>query len=218
MAAYGRPPDSLQPGRHDILACSLLRGVARTRRRDPVPCAGSGRAVGRGCAIDARGGKLVSSSAARLWEHSDKRAQLCAAPASGAGHDAFEAYLSGLAHNAVWTAVLRAMDEVEDPQPWRLDPAFVAALRLRRDRLFAIVARQWRLVADAPVSADDAAQQGARDRAAATLQMLDTAERLAWLLCCPDRARAAQSAAPWLSEVDAPLRACYEALEQAPAA
>ncbi len=168
--------------------------------------------------IDARGGKLVSGSAARLWEHSDKKAQLCAALAGSVDIEPFEAYLSGLAHNAVWTAVLRAMDEIEDSRPWHLDPAFVAALRLRRDRLFAVVALQWNLVADAPPTSDAVAQQGAIDRSAATLQMLGTADRLAWLLCCPDRARASALAAPWLSEVNAPLRTCYEALEQTPAA
>lgn len=167
--------------------------------------------------IDARGGKLVSGSAARLWEHSDKKAQLCAALAPSAGIEPFEAYLSGLAHNAVWTAVLRAMDEVEGVRPWHLDPAFVAALRVRRDRLFTVVAHQWQLSDGRPQGPSDPLPPGVRDSAMATMQVLDTADHLAWLLCIPDRARASALAAPWLREVDAPLRACYVALDRASA-
>ena len=163
--------------------------------------------------IDARGGRLVSCSARRLWDHSEKKAQLCAALAHGVGIEPFEAYLAGLAHNAVWSAVLRALDEVEGTAAWRLSPAFVTALSARRDRLFAIVARQWQLAEGVSRAAAEHAARGAAAEMAAPMRLLYAGDRLAWLLCAPDRERAKALAAPWLRDADNAVRACYQALE-----
>ena len=229
--------------------------------------------------IDARGGRLVTCSATRLWDHSDKKAQLCAALAAGVGIEPFEAYLAGLAHNAVWSAMLRAMDEVDGEPPWHLSPAFVTALGGRRDRLFAVVARQWQLADSVSRAAADRAEQGTAARtddpklallaalqaapaqrsgpspgtnspqdcvvsglspegssgrpstglrtglgaalrwpeASAPMRLLYTGDRLAWLLCAPDRVRATSLVEPWLRTADDAVRACYHALELAPA-
>ena len=168
--------------------------------------------------IDARGGRLVTCSAARLWEHSDKKAQLCAALARSMRVEPFEAYLSALAHNAVWSAVLRGMDDVAGEPPWRLSPAFVTALSARRDRVFAVIARQWQLADSVTEAAASMAEQGVAAEASAPMRLLYTGDRLAWLLCTPDRARAMTLVEPWLRDADETVRACYRALEPAPAA
>ena len=97
--------------------------------------------------IDARGGELAASGARRLWEHMDHKAQLCAALARSEGLEPFEGYLLGLVHDAVWSVVLRTMASIAGDRPWRLSAAFVAALAVRRDRLFGVVARTWQLTA-----------------------------------------------------------------------
>jgi hypothetical protein len=135
------------------------------------------------------------------------------------GVEPFEGYLSGLAHNAVWSAVLRAMDEIDGDLPWRLSPAFVTALGTRRDRLFALVARQWQLADSVAEAAAAMAELGLPADASAPMHLLYTGDRLAWLLCTPDdRARATALAEPLLRDADESVRACYHALGQAHAA
>ncbi len=163
--------------------------------------------------IDARGDKLLASSATRLWEHTDRKSQLCSALARGAGFEPFDGCLAGLAHNMVWSAVLRAMDDVEGDLAWRLSPPFVTALRTRRDRLFAVVARQWQLPDPAPLADGETAEPGRANAPSALLRLIHTGDRLAWGLCNPDRAQAAAMSEPWLREADASVRACYRALE-----
>ena len=155
--------------------------------------------------IDQRGGRLSATGAARLWEHSDKKSQLCSLLAPGWGIEPFAACLAGLAHNAVWPALLRALDQNNGSRPWQLSPAFALVLAARRDRLFAIVAREWQL--------DDVL---AAPLASPTLQLLAHGERLAWFLCMPDRAQAAALAEPLLRGAAAPVRAGYAALAPVP--
>ena len=157
--------------------------------------------------MDRRSSPLAARCAARLWEHTDRKAQLCSALARDAGIDPFEACLAGMAHNAVWSAVLRTLDETEGDRPWHLGPSFAHALGMRRDRLFAVVAQQWQL-ADwlAPADAN-----------AAPMHLLHRAEGLAWLLCMPDRPCATALAEPLLRNADATLRECYDALATGPA-
>lgn len=166
--------------------------------------------------IDVRSGKLVACSAARLWEHTDRKAQLCSALARGAGLEPFEGCLAGLAHNAVWSTVMRALDEVNGEHAWRLSPAFATALGARRDRLFAIVAQQWQLADGLAQAASDMATQDLAADASAATRLLYTGDRLAWLLCSPDRARAAQRAEQMLHDAEPALRNCFKALQQAP--
>ncbi len=168
--------------------------------------------------IEARGGRLSACSATRLWEHTDRKAQLCAALARGMGFEPFDGYLSGLAHNAVWSVVLRTMDEIDGKAPWRLSPAFVTALGTRRDRLFAVVARQWQLADGMAEAAAERAALGLPGETSAPMRLLYGADRLAWLLCIPDRAHATAMAEPLLRDADDTVRACYAALEAARAA
>ncbi|MDH5540826.1 MAG: HDOD domain-containing protein, partial [Rhizobacter sp.] len=161
--------------------------------------------------IDVRSGELVARSAKRLWEHTDKKAQLCAALARSKGLDPFEAYLLGLVHNAAWNALLRSIDGVQGQQAWRFGAEFVAALGLRRDRLFAVIARQWQLQDSLQQVALDIAQRGLAADAPAHVLQLYAGDRLAWLLCDPDKARASVAAQTLLRAADQSVRECYDA-------
>ncbi len=163
--------------------------------------------------IDQRSGPLVADSAARLWEHSDKKAQLCTALARGTDIDPFEACLAALAHNAVWSPLLRTLDKGEGEGLWRLSPDLLQALLARRDRLFGVVARQWHLADFDVQGGADLPAHEVTEEPSAPMRLLHTADRLAWLLCMPDRQSAATLAAPLLREADEGLRACYHALE-----
>ena len=124
----------------------------------------------------------VARSAARLWQHTETKAQRCAALARLAGRDPCEGYLMGLVHNASWTVVLREMDRGPQPGPWQLAPEFVEALLARRDRLFGVIARQWRLT-DALVGvADEVLRHGSVGGASARCRVLAEADAQAGAL------------------------------------
>jgi HD-like signal output (HDOD) protein len=164
--------------------------------------------------IDARGGELAASGAKRLWEHTDHKAQLCAALAHSKGLAPFEGYLLGLVHDAVWSIVLRTMDRVEADRPWRLSAAFVAGLALRRDRLFGVVARTWQLTDNLTRVASEVAQRGLAGSSSAPVLLLFAGDRLASLICDPDKERAAAMAETLLGTLGGPVRDCYRALTQ----
>ncbi|HSI60346.1 MAG TPA: HDOD domain-containing protein [Ideonella sp.] len=171
--------------------------------------------------IGSPGGR-PAASAQRLWEHTDKKSQLCAALAQALALDPFEGYLLGLVHNAAWSAGLRAMDGVEGSTPWSTEPAFVAALGLRRDRLFGCIARQWQLTDGLTRVAADVARRGLAPDSPTPVLLLHAGHHLASRLCGAQRAAAGGSglapAADPLAGLPGPVRACYEALAQAPGA
>ncbi len=164
--------------------------------------------------FDARGGELVARSAIRLWQHTEYKAQACAELARAEGLDPFEGYLSGLVHNAVWSAVFRTMDGVEASEPWCVNAAFAAALGLRRDHLFGAVARQWKLSENLVQLAAEVAQHGVAAAASRQAQLLCLADRFATLLCVPEQI---DSAEPWLAGLREPARRCFAALRQSQA-
>jgi hypothetical protein len=162
--------------------------------------------------IHVRGGELVSRSASRLWEHTDRKAQLCAALARGDGFDPLDAYVLALAHNAAWNVMLRAMDKVDGAAPWRLGTAFVTTLAWRRDQLLAIIAAQWQLQGDAAQVAVDVGLRGLSADASDRVLHLYAADRLASLLCLHDGASAMALASELLAATSASARACCHAL------
>jgi HD-like signal output (HDOD) protein len=164
--------------------------------------------------IDTRGGDLVGRSAARLWEHTDRKAQLCAALARSQGLAPFDAYLLGLVHNAAWTAVLRAMDSVEGDSPWCIGTDLVVALRAWRDRLFALIARQWQLPGNLTPVAAELVLRGLAADASPALLHLYAGDRLASLRCDADQQRAAALAEPLLAAAGESVRACYDGFVQ----
>lgn len=158
--------------------------------------------------IDAPAGKQAAHATQRLWEHTDRKAQLCSALARCVGLDAFEGYLLGLVHNAVWSVVLRSVEGLEEHGPWRIDEPFAAALAARRDRLFGLIARQWQLSESLTRVAADVARRDPGVRASPPVLLLHAGHRLAWLLC-------GQGVAPAPALIDAAgphLRGCYESL------
>lgn len=166
--------------------------------------------------IDARGGELVARSAKRLWEHTDRKSQLCAAVARGNGFDAFDAYVLALAHNAAWSVTLRTLDTVDGLAPWCVSAAFAAALARRRDRLLAIIARLWQLPGSVALVAAEVGQRGLAAEASQPVLHLYAGDRLASSLCIHGGAGAAALAAELLPAAGKPAQACYRAFVQSP--
>ncbi len=157
--------------------------------------------------FDARGGELVTRTAKRLWEHTQHKAQLCAALARSEGQDPFEGYLMGLVHNAVWSAVLRSLDGVESNEPWSFSPTLVMALGLRRDRLFEIIARKWQLSESLTRVAADVAGGGLAEVASVQGRVLAAGDRLASLVCIPNLSSDETASMGSLGES---VRQCFE--------
>lgn len=155
----------------------------------------------------ARGGELVTCTVKRLWEHTEHKAQLCAALARSEGHDPFEGYLMGLVHNAAWSAVLRSMDSVEANEPWSFSPELVPSLGLRRDRLFEIIARKWQLSDNLTRIAADVAAGGLAAATSPLGLVLGTGDRLASLLCIPNLSSDQKA---WMESMGEAVRRCYE--------
>lgn len=166
--------------------------------------------------FDARGGELVVRSAKRLWEHTDKKAQLCASLARGRGLDSFEAYLLALVHNAAWNAVLRAMDGAGGEMPSRYSSELVAALGPWRDRLFALIARQWQLPDTLVAAADEVARRELTADSSMQALHLYAADRLASLLCGHDRTSAVATAEELLAVAGDSVRECYQSFLRPP--
>jgi HD-like signal output (HDOD) protein len=133
--------------------------------------------------IDVRGSDFLGRCTQRLWSHADKKAQLCAAMAKAQGLAPFDGYLLGLVHDAAWSAVLRELDSLLVARSLVLGTAFVAALALRRDRIFAIIAAQWQLGADSLTAAALIARLGLRQTVGASAQLLIEGDDLASLQC-----------------------------------
>ncbi len=173
--------------------------------------------------IDVRSGDIAKAGAPRLWLHTDHKAQLCAALARDERLDPFEAYLTGLVHDAVWSVVMRTMDLAGSGPAWGLDAGFVQALGLRRDRLFGAIARQWKLSDALSQVAAEVAQAGLAGASSAQGRLLFAADHLASLISAADTAGAGDveaSAAPLLATLGASANGCYRALAapSAPAA
>lgn len=162
--------------------------------------------------FDGRGGELVTRSTKRLWEHTERKAELCTVLMRCEGIDPLEGYLAGLVHNAVWSAVLRAIDGVAGGGNWVFNTPIVRALETRRDRLFEIIAKRWQLSDGLTQLAADVAQRGLASAASAQGRLLYTADRLASMLCVPGRSAEAEA---WLANLPKPVRECFESLRQA---
>jgi HD-like signal output (HDOD) protein len=133
--------------------------------------------------IDVRDSAFMAECARRLWSHADKKAQLCATLAAAHGLEPFDSYLLGLAHDAAWSAVLRSLDDAPGAAHWAIGTEFVAALALRRDRLFGLIVAQWKLSADSVAAATTIAQHGLSQANTAQATLLTDSDALASLLC-----------------------------------
>ena len=86
---------------------------------------------------------LAVSAGARLWEHAQRKATLCADLAARQGLDPFDGYLAALIHNTGWLVAWRALDRMEGSVQPPFSQSFVRQLTLRKDRLFALVCAPW---------------------------------------------------------------------------
>jgi len=162
--------------------------------------------------FDGRGGELVTRSANRLWEHTERKAELCTVLARCENIEPLEGYLAGLVHNAVWSAVLRAIDGVTGERNWVFNAPIVRALEARRDRLFEINAKRWQLSECLTELAADVAKRGLASAASAQGRLLHTGDRLASMLCVPGRLGEAEAL---LAHLPKPVRECFETLRHA---
>jgi len=162
--------------------------------------------------FDGRGGELVTRSAKRLWEHTERKAELCTVLARCENIDPLEGYLAGLVHDAVWSAVLRAIDGITGDAAWVFNTPIVRALEARRDRLFEIIAKRWQLSEGLTALAADVAQRGLASAASVQGRLLHTGDRLASMLCVPGRLGEAEA---WLANQPKPVRECFESLHRA---
>jgi hypothetical protein len=109
--------------------------------------------------MQAGGGNLSGVAAARLWEHTEYKADLCGAKCAGLGLDAFDGYLAGMLHSAGWSGLLRQLDlRTPPPRPW--SGAFIDALAARRDPLFGRVVGGWAVSPAITVLAAEALSPG----------------------------------------------------------
>ena len=98
--------------------------------------------------FDAKGSSLSARAATQIWKDADRKARLAAAIAGQYDLDPFDGYLAGLLHNSGWTAVLRAIDNLED---LAIGPVEIAHLEVvpqvirRRDALFGALVGPWKL-------------------------------------------------------------------------
>ena len=110
--------------------------------------------------MDPRSGALSAHCARRLWQLSDSKARLSAATARGLGWEPFDGHLLRLAHNAVWSVVLRALDTAQpEATAWHFSAVFLRKLSARRDRLFQVLAQQWQLPQALSEVADEVAER-----------------------------------------------------------
>ncbi len=92
--------------------------------------------------FDARGDGLLARASARLWQHSEAKAQQGSRLAAETGADPFEACLAALLHNSGWAVALHGLDREgrlaaacgAPPTPLTRD--FAMALPRHCDRLF----------------------------------------------------------------------------------
>jgi len=95
--------------------------------------------------FDGQGESLSARCSARLWMHSEAKADACQHEAAALGLDPFEGYLTGLMHNIGWTALLRAIDRSGGAPPTEFSAAFAQAIERRRESFFALLVLPWQL-------------------------------------------------------------------------
>lgn len=183
---------------------------------DGLRCA-IGRAVLKPL-MEPTSGALSLGSARRLWLLTDNKAQLSAAVARGLACEPFDGYLLGLAHSAVWSAVLRVLDTLpREATAWRFSAVFVHELGARRDRLFGVVAQQWQLPTALGAVAAEVSHRGlAAAGGSALAQALHAGDQLASLACSHASDIATALAEPLLANLPASVRPTWRAMAHAP--
>ena len=171
--------------------------------------------------FEAGGDTLSAKAAVKIWRDADRKARLGAAMATTLSLDPFDGYLAGLLHNSGWTALLRALDGVEDLIFAATDlahPAVVPQLLRRRDALFGALVGPWNLSPAIDALADEVGRLGL-DAARSQLGVAwRDANRLAALYALAPAGHRPAGTVPGWAELAAPIRDCYQGLSRAAAA
>lgn len=165
--------------------------------------------------FDTRGSSLSARAATQIWKDADRKARLCAALAGQAGIDPFDGYLAGLLHNSGWTAVLRAIDNLEDLAIGAADishPEVVPHLIRRRDTLFGALVGPWNLGTAMDGVAAEVGSVGLENAPSPFGVALREADRLAALRALAPPGQRPASVVPRWSELAKPVQDCYAGL------
>jgi HD-like signal output (HDOD) protein len=165
--------------------------------------------------FDTRGTSLSARAANQIWKDADRKARLCAAIAGEAGLDPFDGYLAGLLHNSGWTAVLRAIDNLEDLAIGAAEishPEVVPQVIRRRDTLFGALVAPWNLGAALDGVAVEVGSVGLENVRSPLGGALRDADRLAALRALAPAGQPPASGVPRWSDVAKPVQDCYAGL------
>ena len=166
--------------------------------------------------FDAKGSSLSARAATQIWKDADRKARLAAPIAAQYDLDPFDGYLAGLLHNSGWTAVLRAIDNLED---LAIGPAEIAHLAVvpevirRRDALFGALVGPWKLGALMEELAAEVGSVGLENARSPLGCALRDADRLAALRAlAPGGERNGAKAVPRWSQLAKPVQDAYAGL------
>jgi hypothetical protein len=165
--------------------------------------------------FDAKGSSLSARAATQIWKDADRKARLCAAIAGQAGLDPFDGYLAGLLHNSGWTAVLRAIDNLEDLAIGSAEishPEVVPQVIRRRDALFGALVGPWKLGGLMDSLAEEVGGVGLDNVQSPLGVALRDADRLAALRALAPAGQRGPSVVPRWSELAKPVQDCYAGL------
>jgi hypothetical protein len=166
--------------------------------------------------FDAKGSSLSARAATQIWKDVDRKARLAAAIAGQYDLDPFDGYLAGLLHNSGWTAVLRAIDNLED---LAIGPVEIAHLEVvpqvirRRDALFGALVGPWKLGALMDGLAAEVGSVGLDNVRSPLGIALRDADRLAALRAlAPAGERSGAKTVPRWSQLAKPVQDAYTGL------
>jgi len=166
--------------------------------------------------FDAKGSSLSARAATQIWKDADRKARLAAPIAGQYDLDPFDGYLAGLLHNSGWTAVLRAIDNLED---LAVGPAEIAHLAVvpevirRRDALFGALVGPWKLGALMDELAAEVGSVGLENARSPLGCALRDADRLAALRAlAPGGERNGAKTVPRWSQLAKPVQDAYAGL------
>ena len=166
--------------------------------------------------FDAKGSSLSARAATQIWKDADRKARLAAPIAGQYDLDPFDGYLAGLLHNSGWTAVLRAIDNLED---LAVGPAEIAHLAVvpevirRRDALFGALVGPWKLGALMDKLAAEVGSVGLENARSPLGCALRDADRLAALRAlAPGGERNGAKTVPRWSQLAKPVQDAYAGL------
>ncbi len=165
--------------------------------------------------FDARGDTFSARAAAQIWQDADRKARLGAVLAAQLAVDPFDGYLAGLLHNTGWTALLRAIDGLDDiglSAAQLAHPHVVPQLLQRRDALFGALVAPWNLSAGLDGVAGEVGRVGVDGVESPLGRVLRRADRLAAMRALTPAGQGPGKGVPAWATLPKPVRDCYAGL------